>query len=258
MSSSVRPPQATKTGRSRRGVPVPQFVPPQLSQSVDKPPSGPKWVHEIKLDGFRMAARIDNGRLQLLTRTGLDWTGKYPAAVAAVSNVNVKAAYLDGELCGVDDAGLPSFAQTQAATDGERAVHLVYYAFDILHLCDHVRWRGHLGAQNGWRLTGREAIEAASPRSLGPWTVTLGHLDRLPIDQGDRTHDRFYYAGSPGAGSADVEARSGPKFALEPQQRADVISCASCARAGREPQSDAILRLASDAIVPMLVLALGR
>ena len=46
----------------------------------------------------------------------------------------MKTAYLDGELCGVDDAGLPSFAQTQAATDGERGVHLVYYAFDLLHI----------------------------------------------------------------------------------------------------------------------------
>jgi hypothetical protein len=44
---------------------------------------GPQWVHEIKLDGYRMAARIDNGRVQLLTRTGLDWAGKYPSAVAA-------------------------------------------------------------------------------------------------------------------------------------------------------------------------------
>jgi DNA ligase D-like protein (predicted ligase) len=42
--------------------------------------------------------------------------------------------YFDGELCGVDDAGLPSFAQTQAATDGERGARLVYYAFDLLHL----------------------------------------------------------------------------------------------------------------------------
>jgi bifunctional non-homologous end joining protein LigD len=67
---------------------------------VEKPPSGPQWVHEIKLDGFRMAARIDNGRVQLLTRTGLDWAGKYPGAVAALANVNVQAAYLDGELCG--------------------------------------------------------------------------------------------------------------------------------------------------------------
>jgi bifunctional non-homologous end joining protein LigD len=67
-------PQAVKTGRSRRDAPLPEFVPPQLSQPVEKPPSGPQWVHEIKLDGYRMAARIDNGRVQLLTRTGLDWT----------------------------------------------------------------------------------------------------------------------------------------------------------------------------------------
>jgi ATP-dependent DNA ligase len=129
-------PQAVKSGPSRRGVPLPRFVPPQLSQPVDKPPSGPQWLHEIKLDGFRMAARIDNGRVQLLTRTGLDWTGKYPSAVAALSNLTVKSAYLDGELCGVDEAGLPSFAHTQAATDGERDVHLVYSAFDLLHLED--------------------------------------------------------------------------------------------------------------------------
>jgi ATP-dependent DNA ligase len=81
-----------------------------------------------------MAARIDHGRAQLLTRTGLDWTDKYPSAIAALANVKAKTAYIDGELCGVDDAGLPSFAHTQAATDGERGVRLVYYAFDLLHL----------------------------------------------------------------------------------------------------------------------------
>ncbi len=64
--------QAVKSSPSRRGVPLPQFVPPQVSQPVEKPPSGPQWLHEIKLDGYRMAARIDNGRAQLLTRTGLD------------------------------------------------------------------------------------------------------------------------------------------------------------------------------------------
>ena len=46
----------------------------------------------------------------------------------------MKTAYIDGELCGIDEAGLPSFAQTQAATDGERGARLVYYAFDLLHL----------------------------------------------------------------------------------------------------------------------------
>ena len=138
--------QAVKTGRSRRDAPLPEFVPPQLSRPVETPPSGPQWVHEIKLDGYRMAARIDNGRVQLLTRTGLDWTDKYPSAIAALANVNVETAYLDGELCGVDDAGLPSFARTQAATDGEREAQLVYYAFDLLHL-------------GGWDVSGLSLVE---------------------------------------------------------------------------------------------------
>jgi hypothetical protein len=80
------------------------------------------------------AARIDKGRVQLLTRTGLDWSEKYPSTVTALANVRAKTAYIDGEQCGIDDAGLPSFAHTQAATDGERDVQLVYYAFDLLHL----------------------------------------------------------------------------------------------------------------------------
>jgi bifunctional non-homologous end joining protein LigD len=89
--------QAVQSGpsRSRPNSPLPVFVSPQLSQPVEKPPSGPQWVHEIKLDGFRMAARIDNGRVQLLTRSGLDWTGKYPSAIAALAHVKAKTAYLD-------------------------------------------------------------------------------------------------------------------------------------------------------------------
>jgi ATP-dependent DNA ligase len=131
-SQSVK--SGPRGGQKRSDSPLPRFVPPQLSQPVEKPPSGPQWVHEIKLDGFRMAARLDHGRVQLLTRTGLDWSDKYPSVIAALANLNVKTAYLDGELCGVDDAGLPSFAHTQAATDGERGVRLVYFAFDLLHL----------------------------------------------------------------------------------------------------------------------------
>jgi DNA ligase D-like protein (predicted ligase) len=126
--------QAVKSSWSRRNAPLPDFIRPQLSQRVEKPPSGPQWLHEIKLDGYRMAARIDSGRAQLLTRTGLDWTNKYPSVIAALANAKAKTAYIDGELCGVDDAGLPSFAHTQSATDGEREVRLVYYAFDLLHL----------------------------------------------------------------------------------------------------------------------------
>src|SRR5580698_9076536 len=124
MSRDIKRParKGTKAGPSGRDAPLPQFIPPQLSQPVEKPPSGPQWLHEIKLDGYRMAAHIDDGRVQLLTRTGLDWTDKYPSAIAALANLNIKTAYIDGELWGVDEAGLPTFAHTQAATDGQRNV----------------------------------------------------------------------------------------------------------------------------------------
>ena len=129
--------------RARRSDPTQHVVqvaptavdtPPQLTQLVETAPSGSQWLHEIKFDGFRMAVRIERGRAKLLTRTGLDWTHKYPIMQTPLAALRAKTAYLDGELCGVDDAGLPSFAHTQAATDGERGVQLVYYAFDLLHL----------------------------------------------------------------------------------------------------------------------------
>jgi bifunctional non-homologous end joining protein LigD len=64
--------QAVKSRPSRRGAALPQFVPPQLSQLVEKPPSGPQWAHEIKLDGFRMAARLDTSDLPLrFSSTGI-------------------------------------------------------------------------------------------------------------------------------------------------------------------------------------------
>jgi ATP-dependent DNA ligase len=126
ISTSRRPPNEAS--------PLPRWIPPQLCQLVETAPSGPEWLHEIKLDGFRMSARIERGNVQLLTRTGLDWSDKYPSVVEALAKVRAKTAYLDGELCGIGDDGLPSFSQTQAATDGSRGVLLVYFAFDLLHL----------------------------------------------------------------------------------------------------------------------------
>jgi ATP-dependent DNA ligase len=175
--------QVVKAGSSRRGVPLPAFVPPQLSQPVEKPPSGPQWVHEIKLDGFRMAARVDNGRVQLLTRTGLDWTAKYPNAVAALLNVKVKTAYLDGELCGVDEAGLPSFAHTQAATDGESKARLVYYAFDLLHL--EPLLAGKLGLQFNGHDTGDGELILKHAGKLGFEGVVSKTID-APYVSGNR------------------------------------------------------------------------
>ncbi len=93
---------------------------PSLHSSSKGRLQGRQWLHEIKLDGFRMAARIERGQAKLLTRTGLDWSTKYPAVLTALAAVRAKTAYLDGELCGLGEDGLPSFAETQAATDGAR------------------------------------------------------------------------------------------------------------------------------------------
>jgi bifunctional non-homologous end joining protein LigD len=83
-----------------RSTGVPAFVRPQLCRLVDTPPAGTDWLHEIKFDGYRIHARIDGGRVKLLTRTGLDWTDRYEAPAEAIAKLKARSAYLDGELCG--------------------------------------------------------------------------------------------------------------------------------------------------------------
>src|SRR5437763_9718634 len=81
-----------------------------------------------------MHARVERGTVKLLTRTGLDWTHKYPPIAAAVSALGARQAYLDGELCGVFPDGITSFSMIQAASDAGNAAGLVYFIFDVLHL----------------------------------------------------------------------------------------------------------------------------
>src|SRR5690242_4951862 len=113
---------------------LPEWIPPQLTQLVEAAPEGDDWLHEIKFDGYRMHARLDRGAVRLLTRTGLDWTHKYPPIAAAVSTLGARQAYLDGELCGVFPDGITSFSMIQAASDAGNAAGLVYFIFDLLHL----------------------------------------------------------------------------------------------------------------------------
>src|SRR5689334_17623377 len=113
---------------------LPGWTAPQLTQLVDAAPEGDEWLHEIKFDGYRMHARLDRGAVKLLTRTGLDWTHKYPPIAAAVASLGARQAYLDGELCGTFPNGVTSFSMIQAASDAGNAAGLVYFIFDLLHL----------------------------------------------------------------------------------------------------------------------------
>src|SRR5437762_3320172 len=113
---------------------LPSWVKPQLTKLVGEPPDGPEWLHEIKFDGYRMHARLDRGAVRLLTRTGLDWTHRYPGIAAAVSSLPARQAYLDGELCGVRPDGTTSFSLIQNASDTGNSDALVFFLFDLLHL----------------------------------------------------------------------------------------------------------------------------
>jgi ATP-dependent DNA ligase len=81
-----------------------------------------------------MHARLDRGAVRLMTRTGLDWTHKYPAIAAAVASLGARQAYLDGELCGLRPDGITSFSMIQAASDSGNAAPLVYFLFDLLYV----------------------------------------------------------------------------------------------------------------------------
>jgi bifunctional non-homologous end joining protein LigD len=77
----------------------PNWIKPQLTRNVDEAPAGDDWLHEIKYDGYRMHARLYGGKARLLTRTGLDWSRRYPRTIEALRALPAKTAYLDGELC---------------------------------------------------------------------------------------------------------------------------------------------------------------
>ena len=111
-----------RTHQRRRRAPTasPGFIPPQLAVLVKQAPEGPGWLHEIKLDGYRMHARLHSGDVRLLTRTGLDWTFKYPAIAEAIAELPASVAYLDGELCGVLPDGRTAFNVVQNAADSRR------------------------------------------------------------------------------------------------------------------------------------------
>jgi len=123
----------TRNRQRRSPAASPGFIAPQLASLVTKAPDGPTWLHEIKLDGYRMAARLDRGDVRLLTRTGLDWTTKYPAVAETLAELPAETAYLDGELCGVLSDGRTAFNLIQNSAD-TRNSSLVFFLFDLLFL----------------------------------------------------------------------------------------------------------------------------
>lgn len=122
---------------------LPKFVPPQLALQVAEAPDGSEWIHELKLDGYRMQGRIESPRgkkspsATLLTRSGLDWTHRMPDIAAALAELPVQTALLDGEVVVFNEQGKTSFADLQAAFQEGKKKRLTYVVFDLLHLNGH-------------------------------------------------------------------------------------------------------------------------
>ena len=114
---------------------LPTFVEPSLAASCDRPPSGPKWVHEIKHDGYRIQARLDGGKVQLFTRKNLDWTARFGAITEALTELRAGSALLDGEIVVEEANGLSTFNGLQADLSSGRQDRMRYHVFDLLY-CD--------------------------------------------------------------------------------------------------------------------------
>jgi len=125
---------ASNTLAGGRAAALPHFVAPCLATLSNKPPDSDNWVHEIKFDGYRIQARLDKGKVKLLTRKGLDWTKKFPTIAAAIAKLPAKSAIIDGELVAEDSDGISSFSLLQQDLKESRHDRMVFYAFDLLHL----------------------------------------------------------------------------------------------------------------------------
>jgi bifunctional non-homologous end joining protein LigD len=109
---------------------MPEFVPPQLCASMERPPSGAAWCHEIKFDGYRVQLRVEDGAVSLNTRKGLDWADKFSAIAKEAQSL--PDALIDGEIVAIDPKGLPDFSALQAAIADGKTGELIYFAFDLL------------------------------------------------------------------------------------------------------------------------------
>lgn len=113
--------------RKRKTLPA-GFIGPCLPSHTAKPPAAGQWIHEIKIDGFRLQARRDGSTVQLLTRHGTDWTDRFPNVHAAVNKLRCRSCLIDGEVCAPDDRGIPCFDQLR------RRQPALLYAFDLIEI----------------------------------------------------------------------------------------------------------------------------
>jgi len=124
---------------------MPTAVYPMLATSIEKAFDNPDWLFEIKWDGYRAIAFIDNGKVRLVSRNQNDLTAQFPELAELPKFVKARRAILDGEIVALDDQGRPSFSLMQqrtgfrpgkGRTTRRDGVTITYYAFDLIYQDD--------------------------------------------------------------------------------------------------------------------------
>ncbi len=125
---------ATKTPLSNaEAAAIPESIKPELATLVDSAPEG-DWRYEIKFDGYRIMAKINEGKVQLFTRNGHDWTHKLPRQAEALASLDLDSAWLDGEMVVANEQGVPDFQALQNAFEVGSSDAISYYLFDMPYL----------------------------------------------------------------------------------------------------------------------------
>ncbi len=136
----AKPLKATTSSAGPTGAvkaPLPATLAPQLASLASAAPTSGAWAYEIKLDGYRVMARIDDGKVKLITRGGHDWSAKMPALVKAVQSLKLESAWLDGEIVVIGKNGTPEFNALQNAFDRSRTESIDYFLFDLPYFEGH-------------------------------------------------------------------------------------------------------------------------
>ena len=113
---------------------LPSTLAPQLATLAATVPTGEDWLHEIKFDGYRMIARIDRREVRLYSRNGKDWSDKFSGVVAALGELGLDSAILDGEVVHLLANGLSSFEALKQDLSQEDTAEVVYCLFDLIYL----------------------------------------------------------------------------------------------------------------------------
>jgi ATP-dependent DNA ligase len=98
--------------------PYPGFIEPELATSVDRVPSGARWIHEIKFDGYRVQVHLRDAAVKVFTRRGNDWTNRFRKIALDAWHVNAGSAIIDGEVVAPAVDGTTDFSVLQNELKG--------------------------------------------------------------------------------------------------------------------------------------------